>query len=95
MAFKFASPILEDKADRTLDECPRGRVLRQAPWVYQLRSYHGIAYNASFDMLDLPRYTYQALSIIAGESNRWRDMELDQEAQKRDAAHAKRVLIGG
>jgi len=68
--------------------------LREAPWVYEIRGMHGLAYNASFEMLDLPRYTRRMLGLVASEESRLREMEKAKQDAEQERKYASRVLTG-
>lgn len=90
--FRFTSPLLLDadgnevEADMLLAECPRGRVLREAPHVYDAIGAYGLVEaGPSLDVLYLPLWLQQAFSYIGGEKARMRELNL---RTKKAALHA-------
>ncbi len=83
-AFRFTSPALRPE-DRVLRECPVGRVLREAPWSYDLLRAAAYAEQEGIGMLRQSRYLQQIVGIVASEKQRLREIEEKQERARRDA----------
>lgn len=87
-AFRFTSLRLAPD-DQVLRECPVGRVLREAPYVYQ--SWQAAGYAES-SLHSQPRYLQQIAAIRGHETDRLREMEQAQSQGRRDAEHGANML---
>jgi hypothetical protein len=91
MAFRFTSPILEEK-DRVLYECPVSAVMKLAPHIYDVIPLHSyVSDSGSVDYLQLSPWAQRAVRVIGGEKGRLWDMARAEEKGHRDAQTALSV----
>ena len=78
-----------------MHECPVGRILREAPHVFEAIMAYRYADGAGLEVLSFPRYLQSAFNVIASERERLRIMAEKDRESKADASHAASVLKKG
>ena len=96
MAWRFSSPVFfdsEGKAlpDGILSECPRGKVLREMPYLYEAIGAYGLVESSGLAVLSAPMWLQQALGIIGGEKSRAWEAKMAQEKASRHASIGARA----
>jgi len=91
-AFQLSSPMLRERGDTVLRECPTGYVLRNAPYVYRAINAQNHAEAGALNPMDLSCWARDAMSVVASERARLMDAEREHKRQQADAAHANAVL---
>lgn len=91
--FRFTSPILHEFGDGsdTLRECPTGRVLREAPWVFDVVNACGDGLSR-LDLLRWPRRMQRLVAVASSEDYRLRRLEDQRRKSKRDAEYGRSLL---
>ena len=92
--WRFTSPLLHSMGFDTLNECPVGAVLREAPHTFDLMRAHAHVDAAGLDVMRQPKYMQDALALCAGEAARLRELRAIDDQSQRDAKHGARVLRG-
>lgn len=91
-AIAFTSLMLQGDGDRVLNECPVGRVLREAPHTYDLINHIGLAENAGpTEAEQMSRLWSDAGRLYSSEKRRIDDIERARDKTKGDAAYGARV----
>jgi hypothetical protein len=89
-AFRFSSPALKEE-DRLLTECPVGLVSRETPYIYEAISAHAYAENGALNPLESPAWLQGALSVVASERHRLRELKDSQRKQKQKSEQGLRT----
>jgi hypothetical protein len=94
--FRSTSPqLLVNGKPGELRECPVGRVLREAPYVYKALGAQACVENGSLNPLTAPTWLQEAMRVVAAERARLRELATPDRTGEADAAHARRVVGRG
>ncbi len=91
-AFPLTSPMLHERGDNILRECPTGYVLREAPWVYRAIAASGHVENGAVDPYKLSSWAREAMTVVGSERTRLRAIEDENRSLDRDRVQGRRVL---
>lgn len=93
--FRYTSPALIEVGEDVLTECPVGKILREAPHVYDLTDHLSHADKASpREMEGHSRYFRHALRLYRAELSRLDDLRRARDRAAGDAAIGARMLRG-
>jgi len=91
--FRFGSPVLVESGESVLRECPVGKVLREAPHIYDLIDHLSFAENATPQEAEaMSRYYGYALRLYRSELARLQEDRESNHEVNLEASHAAQVL---
>jgi hypothetical protein len=93
--FRSTSLLLADHGKPAeLRECPVGRVLREAPYVYKAISHATHVANGATDPANAPSWLQGLTQVVLSERARLRELNQDKDRGASDAEQARRVMRG-
>jgi hypothetical protein len=76
-------------------ECPIGRLLREAPWVFDAVRACDLAEHGGWGLHQQSQWIQDALEVVSSERRRHAIAERKSEQAESDAKYAARLLKGG
>ena len=94
MGFRTSSPLLHEKGQFLLRECPIGLVLREAPYIYEMLNLGPYVDSGNMGPRDLPRTTQRVLAVSSNERERLRALKRKKGQGKSDSDFGARARSG-